>query len=33
MPLPYHIRFPAPHEPAHISLAVYYACLQMGVRQ
>lgn len=28
--LPYNIRFPAPFEPRHISLAVYWCCLQMA---
>lgn len=28
--LPYRTRFPAPFEPTHIALAVYWSCLQMA---
>lgn len=27
---PFHVRFPVPFEPRHISLAVYYSCLQIA---
>ena len=30
MYLSYQTRFPAPFEPRHISLAVYFSCLQMA---